>query len=91
MVQQASKSWIAVSHVGKFRKGHIYTSDQLGVLGRMAAHTGHLIPYVEELPSSRPRKKPTQTQRRKRGWADGEPGAVESGTGQGDTPEAGQA
>lgn len=89
MKQQASQSWIAVSHVGAFRKGHIYTSEQLGVLGRMAAYSGHLIPYVEQMPSARPRKKPTQTQRRKRGWADGEPGGSESGTGSGAVAETG--
>lgn len=81
MTGSAKKTWIAVSHVGKFRKGHIYTTEQLGVLGRMAAHSGHLIPHVEVMPSARPRKKPTQTQRKKRGWADGEPGGTESGAG----------
>lgn len=68
--------WMAVNHVGKFRKGHIYDTSQLGVLGRMAAYSGHLIPHVEQLPSGR--RKPTQSQRRKKGWADGEQGPVES-------------
>lgn len=72
-------AWMAVNHVGKFRKGEIYTSEQLGVLGRMAVYSGHLIPHVEELPSARPRKKAGQSVRRKRGWADGEPGGTESG------------
>ena len=65
-----SGKWIAITHVGKFRRGRIYTSTQLGVLGRMAAYSGHLIPYVEPLPSGR--KKLTAAQRRKKGWADGE-------------------
>lgn len=71
-------NWIAINHVGKFRKGHVYTSAQLGVLGRMAVYSGHLIPHVETLPSGRKKaasaapKKLSQNQRRKRGWADGE-------------------
>lgn len=73
-------SYLALRHVGKFRRGFIYTSEQLGVLGRMAVKSGHLIPAPE--PSKKPvRKKPAQSQRRKRGWADGEV-AVQAGSGE---------
>jgi hypothetical protein len=86
--------WIAVNNVGKFRQGRIYDSSQLGVIGRMAAYSGHLVPHVDPLPSARKRpvarKKPTQSERRKRGWADGEPGAAESVPGEVDVAEAGQ-
>lgn len=82
-------AWMAVNHVGKFRKGEIYTSEQLGVLGRMAVYSGHLIPHVEQMPSARPRKKPSQSVRRKKGWADGEPSAAEPVPGTGDSAEDG--
>lgn len=36
-------NWLAVRTVGTFRRGHMYTSDQLGVLGRMAVKCGHII------------------------------------------------
>lgn len=58
------QNWIAVSHVGKFSRGHVYTSAQLGVTGRMAARAGFLIPYTDPLPSGR--KKATGVQRRKK-------------------------
>jgi hypothetical protein len=78
-------SWIAVKHVGNFRRGHIYTAQQLGVLGRMAVKAGLLVPAPEEpKPKAKPkpvRKKLNQNQRRKRGWADGEV-AVQAGGGQ---------
>lgn len=72
-------NWIAVNHVGTFRKGVVYSSEQLGVLGRMAVYSGHLIPYVEELPSGRPRK--TAARKKRKGWADGEV-AVQAGSGE---------
>jgi len=86
--------WLAVNNVGKFRRGVIYDSSQLGVIGRMAAYSGHLVPHVDPLPSARKRpvarKKLTQSERIKRGWADGEPGAAESGTGEVDVAGPGQ-
>lgn len=54
----AESKWIAINHVGAFRRGHIYTRSQLGVLGRMAALSGHLIPYAEPEPVARAARKP---------------------------------
>lgn len=36
-------NWLAVRTVGTFRRGRMYTSDQLGVLGRMAVKCGHIV------------------------------------------------
>lgn len=36
-------NWLAVRTVGSFRRGVMYTSAQLGVLGRMAVKAGHII------------------------------------------------
>lgn len=71
-------NWIAVNHVGKFARGHIYTSAQLGVTGRMAVKAGLLVPYVDPLPSGR--KKLTGTQRRKKVTTDGK-ASVQAGSG----------
>lgn len=71
-------NWIAVNHVGKFARGHIYTSAQLGVTGRMAVKAGLIVPYVDPLPSGR--KKLTAAQRRKKEVTDGETG-VQAGSG----------
>jgi hypothetical protein len=71
-------------HVGKFRRGQIYTSAQLGVLGRMAVHSGHLVPYVDQLPSGR--KRPAR--KKGKGWADGEVG-VQAGSGEGVRDDSG--
>lgn len=75
------RNWIAASHVGKFIRGQIYTSAQLGVTGRMAVKAGLLVPYVDPLPSGR--KKLTAAQRKRKGWADGQSGGPEAGGGEG--------
>lgn len=36
-------NWLAVRTVGTFRRGRMYTSAQLGVLGRMAVKAGHIV------------------------------------------------
>lgn len=85
------QNWIAVKHVGKFRRGHIYTTEQLGVLGRMAVKAGVLIP-APETPKPKPkqvRRKPNQSQRRKKGWADGEPSPVQAGGSEGVRDDSG--
>lgn len=64
-------TYVAVNHVGKFRRGQLYTTEQLGVLGRMAVASGHLKPYVE---ADRPKK--AAPQRRKKGLTNGEQGGV---------------
>lgn len=68
--------WIATKHVGKFRRGVVYRKGELGVLGRMAVKAGILVPYVE----AKPPKKLSQSQRRKKGWADGEAGVQAGGS-----------
>jgi hypothetical protein len=44
MTMESQTLWYAVRTAGKFRQGQTYTQAQLGVLGRMAAKVGHLIP-----------------------------------------------
>lgn len=78
IVRMTVRNWIAVNHVGKFSRGHIYTAAQLGVTGRMAVKAGLLVPYVDPLPSGR--KKMTAAQRRKKGASGGE-SAVQAGSG----------
>lgn len=36
-------NWLAVRTVGSFRRGRMYTSEQLGVVGRMAVKSGHIV------------------------------------------------
>jgi len=40
--------WYATKTAGKFRRGHNYTKEQLGVLGRMAVKAGVLVPIASE-------------------------------------------
>lgn len=86
--------WLATRTVGPFRLGHVYTREQLGVTGRMAAMVGFLTPTDAPAPkrgvpvkakaARRPRKSVST-----KGWADGEPGGAESGKGPDDIAEPG--
>ena len=81
-------NWLAIRTVGAFRRGHEYTSAQLGVVGRMAVKCGHIIP-AENIPArivtapqraTRPRnaRRGTQT----KGAQDGQQGDVQAGSGE---------
>lgn len=42
--------WYATKTSGKFQEGRFYTKEELGVLGRMAAHVGILVPMEQSKP-----------------------------------------
>lgn len=65
--------WFVVRTTGQFRQGHSYTKDQLGVLGRMAAQRGFLVPIEQAAPAKAPQ---SPVEPRKRAGRGGTKGAV---------------
>lgn len=82
-------NWLAVRTVGTFRRGMMYTSQQLGVLGRMAVTCGHII-RADDIPTrvvTAPQKA-TRPRNARRGTptkavTDGEQGQLQAGSGEG--------
>jgi hypothetical protein len=64
--------WMAVRTAGKFRRGRIYNSAELGVLGRMAVKAGFLQPYTPPTPRT---AKPPAKKGGRRGKVPVQPGA----------------
>lgn len=80
-------NWLAVRTVGVFRRGHMYTTEQLGVLGRMAVKCGHII-RADDIPErvvtgENKATRPRSVRRAKvKEVADGEQGVVQAGSGE---------
>lgn len=72
-----NRTWLAVRTTGQFRAGHMYTKEQLGVLGRMAIHGGFLVEVTQAPQSPAEPRKRAGRGRTKEAAADGEQGRTE--------------
>lgn len=66
----ATQTWYAARTCGQFQEGRFYSREELGVMGRMAAHAGFLVPIEQVMPT--PTGKVAAKPRKRRGVADGE-------------------
>lgn len=73
------KVWYATRTSGKFQEGRFYTKDELGVLGRMAAHVGILVPMEQPEPKARKAASRATAKPRKRRGVAGAEAPVQAG------------
>jgi hypothetical protein len=78
----SERFWYAVTTAGRFRQGQTYHNSQLGVLGRMAAKVGYLVPT--EPPAPRKPKPIKRARKPRKVVTDAVAGGAEPGTGETD-------